>query len=260
MPFQFFGTSGAIPSPARDNTALAFYSPDEVVLVDCSGSPYQKILKAGLDPMRVSSLVVTHRHVDHLYGLPSLAHNMGLAGRRTTFHVYALAETMPFLRGFTDLFPLEGKMPYRIELHEVPPQEGYEILQAKGFRICSAPVVHGAPNIALRVEFDASAEKGVAVYSSDTSPCPSLIALARGADVLIHEATFLHRDAARAKADGHTTGVQAGEVAAQAGVKRLILCHFVADLHDRLEQLRSEAMQAYTGPVDVPEEFLEYRI
>jgi len=260
MPFQFFGTSGAIPSPARDNTALAFYSPDEFVLVDCSGSPYQKILKAGLDPMLVSSLIITHRHVDHLYGLPSLAHNMGLAGRRTTLRVYALAETMPFLRGFMDLFPLEKKMPYRIELHEVPPQEGYEILEAKGFRIRSAPVVHGAPNIALRVEFDTLSEHGVAVYSSDTIPCPSLIALARGADVLIHEATFLHYDAARAKADGHTTGVQAGEVAAQAGVKRLILCHFAAVLHDRLEEVRSEAMQAYTGPVDLPEEFLEYRI
>ena len=52
------------------------------------------IRKAGLDPMRVSSLIVTHRHVDHLYGLPSLAHNMGLAGRRATLHVYALPETM----------------------------------------------------------------------------------------------------------------------------------------------------------------------
>ena len=259
MPFQFFGTSGAIPSPARDNTALAFYSPGEVVLVDCSGSPYQKILKAGLDPMRVSSLVVTHRHVDHLYGLPSLVHNMDLAGRRTALHVYALAATMPFLRGFMDLFPLEEKMPYRIELHEVPPQEGYEILEAKGFRIRSAPVVHGAPNIALRVEFDAPSERGAVVYSSDTSPCPSLIALARDADVLIHEATFLHRDAVRAKADGHTTGVQAGEVAAQAGVKRLILCHFVADLHDRVEELRREAQQTYGGPVEIPEEFREYR-
>jgi ribonuclease Z len=167
---------------------------------------------------------------------------------------------MPFLRGFLDLFPLEAKMPYRIELHEVSPQEGYEILQAEGFRIRSAPVVHGAPNIALRVEFDAPSERGVAVYSSDTSPCPSLIALARGAEVLIHEATFLHRDAARAKTDGHTTGVQAGEVAAQAGVKRLILCHFAADLHDRVEELRREAQQAYAGPLEIPEEFREYRL
>ncbi len=260
MPFQFFGTSGAIPSAARDNTALAFYSTEDIVLVDCSGSPYQKILRAGLDPMRVSSLIVTHRHVDHLYGIPSLAHNMGLAGRRATLHVYALPETMHILRGLMDLFPLEEKMPYRIELHEVPPKEGYAILQAKGFRIQSAPVKHGAPNIALRVAFDSPRERGVVVYSSDTSPCPSLISLARDADILIHEATFLHGEAARAASDGHTTGYQAGEVANQARVKRLILCHFVDSLHDQVEEVRREARQTFAGPVEIPEEFREYRI
>lgn len=260
MPFQFFGTSGAIPSSARDNTALAFYSADDVVLVDCSGSPYQKILKAGLNPMRASSLIVTHRHVDHLYGLPSLAHNMGLAGRRATLHVHALRETMPFLRGFMDLFPLEEKMPYRIELHEIPPKEGHLVLEANGFRVLSSPVKHGAPNVGLRVEFDSPQERGVVVYSGDTSPCPSLIALARAADILIHEATFLHGEAARAASDGHTTGYQAGEVAAQAGVKRLILCHFAASLHDQLEDLRREARQAYNGPVEIPEEFRQYRV
>jgi len=260
MPLQFFGTSGAVPSPDRDNTALVYYSKDEVVLVDCSGSPYQKILKAGLDPMRVSSLIVTHRHVDHVYGIPSLAHNMGLAGRRATLHVYALAETMKILRGFLDLFPLEEKMPYRIEQHEIPAKEGNEVLRAKGFRVLSTPVKHGAPNIGLRVEFDSPGERGTVVYSSDTSPCPSLVALARGADILIQEATFAHSDAARAAADGHTTGYQAGEVAKQAGVKRLFLCHFSADLHGRVDELRQEAMQSFGGSVEIPEELKEYRI
>ncbi|MFI5340258.1 MAG: MBL fold metallo-hydrolase [Candidatus Methylomirabilales bacterium] len=260
MPFQFFGTSGAIPSPDRDNTALAFYSKDEVVLVDCSGSPYQKILKAGLDPMRVTSLIVTHRHVDHVYGIPSLAHTMGLAGRRTTLHVYALAETMKILRGFLDLFPLEEKMPYRIELREVPAKEGHEVLRAQGFKILSTPVKHGAPNIGLRVGFDSPGERGTVVYSSDTSPCPPLIALARGADILIHEATFAHSDAARAASDGHTTGYQAGEVARQAGVKRLFLCHFSADLHARADEIRREATQSYGRQVEIPEELKEYRV
>ena len=220
MPFQFFGTSAAVPSPDRDNTALAFYSQDEVVLVDCSGSPHQKILKAGLDPMRVSSLILTHRHVDHVYGIPSLAHTMGLAGRRGPIRVYALPETMRTVRGFMDLFAPEGKLPYRIELHEVPGKEGYEILRGRGFKVLSAPVKHGAANIGLRVEWDSPGERGAVVYSSDTSPCPALIALARGADILIHEATFLHADVARAAADGHTTGYQAGEVARPAAEPR----------------------------------------
>lgn len=260
MPFQFFGTAAAVPSPDRDNTALVFYSRGEAVLVDCPGSPYQKILKAGLDPLRVSSLIVTHRHVDHVYGIPSLAHSMGLAGRRGTLHVFALAETMKILQGFMDLFPLEAKMPYRIELHEVPAKEGHPVLQAEGFRILSAPVRHGAPNIGLRVEYDSPEERGVVVYSSDTSPCPSLTALARGAHILIHEATFSHSEAARAAADGHTTGYQAGEVARQAGVKRLMLCHFGADLAGSLDELRREALQSFGGPVEIPEELKEYRV
>lgn len=260
MPFQFFGTSGAIPSPDRDNTALLFYSKDEAVLVDCPGSPYQKILKAGLDPMRVSSLIITHRHVDHVYGIPSLAHNMGLAGRRTPLHVYALAETMRTLRGFMDLFPLEEQMPYRIEMHEVPAKEGHEVLRAKGFRVVSTPVKHGAPNIGLRAEFNLPGERGSVVYSSDTSPCPSLVALARGADILIHEATFAHSDVGRAASDGHTTGYQAGEVARRADVRRLLLCHFSAELHGQLDEIRREATQSYGGAVEIPEELKEYRV
>jgi len=260
VPFQFFGTCAAVPSPTRDNTALVLYSKDEVVLVDCSGSPYQKVLKAGLDPMRVTSLIVTHRHVDHVYGIPSLAHNMGLAGRRGTLHVYALAETMTILRGFLDLFPLEEKMPYRIEQHEVPAKEGHEVLRAKGFRILSTPVKHGAPNIGLRIEFDSPGERGTVAYSSDTSPCSSLVALARGADILIHEATFPHSEAARAASDGHTTGYQAGEVARQAGVRRLFLCHFGAELQAHLDALRREAMQSFGGPVEIPEELKEYSL
>jgi len=60
-------------------------------------------------------------------------HNMGLAGRRATLQVYALPETMRILNGFMDLFPLEEKMPYRIELHEIPPKEGFRSSRPKAF-------------------------------------------------------------------------------------------------------------------------------
>jgi ribonuclease BN (tRNA processing enzyme) len=43
-------------------------------------------------------------------------------------------------------------------------------------------------------------------------------------------------------------------------VRGLFLCHFSADLHDRVEELRQEALRAYAGPVELPEEFREYRV
>jgi len=76
-----------------DNTALAFYADDEVVLVDCSGSPYQKILKAGLDPMKVSALIVTHG--TWTTSTAAVAGPQPGAGRpANTLHLYALPETM----------------------------------------------------------------------------------------------------------------------------------------------------------------------
>ena len=49
-------------------------------------------------------------------------------------------------------------------------------------------------------------------------------------------------------------------MARQAGVRRLLLCHFSADLHGREDELRREAMQSYEGPVEIPEEVKEYRV
>jgi ribonuclease BN (tRNA processing enzyme) len=49
-------------------------------------------------------------------------------------------------------------------------------------------------------------------------------------------------------------------VATRAGVKRLFLCHFSADLHDRVNELRREVVQSYQGPFEIPEEVREYRV
>lgn len=64
------------------------------------------------------------------------------------------------------------------------------------------------------------------VYGGDTAYCPALVTLARDADVLIHEATYLKEDAALADRASHATSVTAARVAAEAGVGTLILTHF----------------------------------
>jgi ribonuclease BN (tRNA processing enzyme) len=75
-----------------------------------------------------------------------------------------------------------------------------------------------------------------------------------------HEAAFLDSEAARAAADGHTTGYQAGDVARQAGALRLLLCREGAGLHRREGKLCQEARWAYHGPVEVVEKSQQYRV
>jgi ribonuclease BN (tRNA processing enzyme) len=119
--------------------------------------------------------------------------------------------------------------------------------------VSTTPNEHGTmPNFAVRVDAGGAS----AAYSSDTVPCAAVAALARGVDVLVHEATFPHRD--RGRFGTHSTAREAGEVAARAGARRLILAHVEADYHGELDALADEARAVFGGPVEVAREFVPY--
>lgn len=84
----------------------------------------------------------------------------------------------------------------------------------------------------------------VFAYVLDTVPCPEGVELARGADLLLHEATFGDALAGRAIETGHSTARQAAEVAREAGAKRLLLTHFSARYGD-VSALVAEAREVF---------------
>jgi ribonuclease Z len=98
------------------------------------------------------------------------------------------------------------------------------------------------------------------VYSGDTRPCLTLVAAAREADLLVHEATFGGEELERAQETGHSTAAEAARVAQEAGVRRLVLTHisprYGRDAIELLAEARaifSETIIARDGlTVDVP--------
>ena len=253
----FLGTSAALTSAARDNTSLVFELAGVAVLVDCGGGTVHRLQRLGVDPLALTHVVVTHVHVDHAYGLPSLVRQLMLLGRRPPLTVECRPEHVEPLRS---------------------PAHGLSRVGATG-RVRAAagadrsrrrrPRLHhrsaAREHVAQRPRSDAELRRAGGrggrrrlVYSSDTRPSDAVVALARGADTLVHEATFLERDRPPATPPPTRRAAEAGEVAARAGVGRLILTHVGAEYHDDVEALADEARKRFEGEVRVAEELGSY--
>lgn len=252
--FAFLGTSGAVPSAERDTTSLVFEDDAGLMLIDCGGSPVQRLRRLGLDPRRLTQVVVTHLHPDHAYGLPALLQSLMLLGRTARLPIVCRPEHVEPLATLLALFGLTGRTRFEAPLTPIALEPRAPAFTLGALAVSTSPNEHGTmPNFAVRVDV---AGGGAVVYSSDTQPCEAVVTLARGGDTLIHEATFPERH--RGRFGAHSTAAEAGQVAARAGVRRLILAHVEADYHAELDALAAEARKHFGGVVEVARELAPY--
>jgi ribonuclease Z len=227
------------------------------VLVDCAGSVVHRLWRIGVDPLALTHAVVTHIHADHASGLPSLVAQLALLQRSAPLMVVCRPEHVEPLRTLLTVFNLwerPGRFP--VVLTPIALDIGARAFVTGRLTISTAPNEHGPmPNFAVRVDV----ERGSAVvYSSDTQPSAAVVALARGAGILVHEATFAERDRVPGSLGAHSSAADAGQVADRAGVRRLILTHLGAAYHADLTALADEARAHFGGVVEVAQELRPY--
>ncbi len=241
------GTANAIPDADHENTHLAVIGKHEVVLIDCVGSPTVRLAQAGIELDSITELILTHFHPDHVSGVPLLLMNMWLLGRQKPLRIYGLhhcLERVEDMMGFYHWEDWPNFFP--VAFHRLPERDHVQVLENEEFRIFSSPVRHLIPTIGLRIE--RLSGDGAIAYSSDTEPCAAVVDLASGASVLIHEAA--------GGGMGHSTPHQAGGIARQAEVGKLLLIHYPT-LDSLAQRWLTEARQAFPGEVELAVDFME---
>ncbi|MGO9078896.1 MAG: MBL fold metallo-hydrolase [Streptosporangiaceae bacterium] len=239
MRVTVIGCAGSFPGPD---------SPASCYLVEAEG--FRLVLDLGTGALgalqraaglaEIDAICLSHQHPDHCLDMCSyaVARRYHPAGPMPRIPVYGPARTQERLARAMGLDP-GTTMTEAFEFVTLQPGPA----EIGPLRITAAHMNHPVETFGFRIEHD-----GVALaYSADTGVCDELVTLARGADVLLSEASFL--DGPGLPEGLHLTAGQAGAHAARAGAGRLVLTHLVPG-NDR-ERSRAEAAAAFTGPLSL---------
>jgi ribonuclease Z len=240
------GTSHAVPDENHENTHMAVVGDSRMVLIDGAGNPQVRMKKAGLDDERLTDVVMTHLHPDHVSGIPLLLMGMGLSRREKPLNIFAIEHCMEPMKKMLEWYEWDTWHFFPVHFHTLPEEPLHLVIDCDEFRMLTSPVKHFIPTVGVRIEFKKTGR--VFAYSCDTAPTPTLADLARDADVFIHEAA--------GASVGHSSAAQAGEIARQAKAKTLYLIHYPTGGYN-YQKLAEEAEQTFGGPVIITEDFME---
>ena len=240
------GTGGG-PRPRKnsDASSQAIIIDGVVYVVDCGDGVATQLVKAGLDLSTIRNVFITHHHSDHNADYGNLLLLGWTAGLKTRVDTWGPPPIVKITRLFLEMNAVdiktriidEGRIPLDPLIHPHNILSGGAIMKDDRVTVRCTIVDHGLLKPALAYRFD-SADRSI-VISGDTVHSDALVKLAKGADVLVHEAMYIpaiDKLAARVpQADrlrqhlltSHTSAEDAGRVAAAAGVKTLVLSHFV---------------------------------
>jgi ribonuclease Z len=261
----FLGTSGSMPTAQRAPTAILVRRGGERLLVDCAEGTQRQLLRSNVGLIELREVFLTHYHADHYLGLPGMLKTFALRGREVPITIYGppgLNELFGALRRiFGKLtYPYElvelrpgdilQRRGYRLEtfpvnhgvsalgyaLVEEPRPGRFDVETAAALGIPEGPergALQRGEKVTLadgRVITPESVLGDVrpgrkVVISADTAYSQRVIEAARGADVLVHEATFAEEERERAHETLHSTAAEAAEVARSAEVGLLVLTH-----------------------------------
>ena len=272
------GTAGGPrPRPDRSAPAQVVLSNGAAYVIDCGDGVARQLVRAGVALPSLRHIFVTHHHSDHDADYGNLIWLAWASGLRTPVDAWG----PPPLRRMTELFfemnasdietriADEGRPPLAPLVHVHELREGGAILRNDDMKISAALVHHPPVTPAFGYRFDGR-DRSI-VISGDTTPTDELVQLAKGADVLIHEAYYapaVERLVAKVPnaptlrqsiVSHHTTAEDAGRIAREAGVGLLVLSHLVpADDPAVTDEMWIEAARKqFRGRVVVGRDLLE---
>lgn len=278
----FLGTSDSIPSKTRNHSSILVSYKNESILIDCGEGTQRQFKLANLSPTKITRILITHWHGDHILGLPGLLQTLAMQNYSKTLKIYTPPKTRHFMEAIMRMFIFVGNIKYKIE------EVNGKFLENQDFYLESFPLKHGPPcngyvfvekdklridkNKLTKLKLPSSSlikklaegkdisfsgkkisskditykQKGRKIsFVLDTNYSENIIAHTKNSDILVCESTYLNKDADIAKRYHHLTAKQSAQIAKKAKVKHLILTHISQRYNQTTKYTEEEAKSIF---------------
>lgn len=243
------GSAGSHPGNGRACSSYLVSAGDHHLLLDCGNGSVANLLDA-VDPAELDAVIISHLHPDHfvdLYGLHYALRFHPTGSRKVDVYAPAGARelmTSPLIGDSADSFV--AHLPVHVAA-------AGDRLQLGPFEVALYTAYHPIETLASRIVVDGR----IIAYSGDSAFTPDLVTCALDADLFICDSTWVSRDAPFPEGV-HMTGTEAGTLAGDAGVERLMITHVFPQREP--EQVAADAETVYDGIVWVARDREEYEL
>jgi ribonuclease Z len=291
------GTASQVPTRHRNHNGYFLRWDDEGLLFDPGEGTQRQMLLAGVSASSVTRLCLTHFHGDHCLGVPGVVQRLSLDAVPHPVHAYYPASGAHYFARLRNACVFHDRVEVResaiardgpaaegafgrLEIRHLDHSTdaiGYRLAEPDGVRFDAESLARfgvrgpavGELQRAGTIVVDGRSVRLADVtrprrgqrfaFVMDTRMCDGVYALAQDADMLVIEATFLHADAGLASRYGHLTARQAAQVAAECGVRTLVLTHFSQRYPDTVGH-RDEAAGVFDGELVVAHDLARIRL
>lgn len=281
MKITFLGTACMQPTKERNHQGILLTYGSENILFDCGEGIQRQMKIEGIKASKITRLIISHWHGDHVLGIPGLIQTMGASEYSQKLFIYGPKGTKKFMQHMQEAFLSKGSIEY-----EVKEVQG-KFIETKDFQIEAFALDHGVPcngyrflekdkrkintqyvrklgipdgpilgklqsgqevrwqNQKIDIEKATYLVKGKIIsIVADTAACKNAVEAAKDADLLISEAVYLSKHQDKAEEYKHLTVEDATRIATQARVKRLILTHF-SQRYKNISEIEDEARSLF---------------
>ena len=291
----FLGTGCMQPTKLRNHAGILLSFGNENILFDCGEGIQRQMRIAGIKPAKITRLCITHFHGDHVFGIAGLMSSMGADQFAKKLHIYGPKGTKKYLNYLWKSFAAKDIIEHEVhevksgiffenELFSLETQPLEHSAQCIGFKFkekdkrrinvvkanklgLEGPILgklqQGKSVVVdgktIKADEITSVVRGKVVsYITDTSLCNGVNKLAKEADLLIIEGTFLDDLKKNASKSSHLTVKQAALVASQNNVKKLAITH-LSQRYKSSADVASEARDYFDESV-IAEDFMKIEV